>query len=212
MNERVASATLRSRRARHTAAAGPALDLDRLIAALKQLARTEGLDALNMRRVAETLGVSARLLYQHIRSKQDMIDLLTDEIIGLCDLDLVRGSWQLRLRNAHVAMRAAYLDYPGAAAIILTRMLHASTRPHASAIRDGMFEIFRDAGLDRQASEIALVQFAILTLGGLVAHENADGGAELIMSPGRVGHAVALGIEMLIADVERIVGTGVPAD
>lgn len=162
---RVKPGPQQGRRARQTAAAGPALDRDRLIDALKRLARAEGVEALNMRRVAEMLGVSARLLYQHIRSKRDMIDLLTDEIIGLCDLDLVHGDWQQRIRDVHVAMRAAYLDFPGVAAIIMTRTLHADTRPHAGAIRDGMFAIFREAGLDAEASQIALVQFAILTLG-----------------------------------------------
>src|SRR3546814_1631608 len=43
-------------------------------------ARTEGVEALNMRRVARELGVSARLLYHHVRNKDEMVELLADEI------------------------------------------------------------------------------------------------------------------------------------
>jgi AcrR family transcriptional regulator len=39
-----------------------------------------GLDGLTMRRLAERLGVTAAALYRHVRSKEDLLELLAEEI------------------------------------------------------------------------------------------------------------------------------------
>ena len=49
---------------------GPALDRTRLVGALMKIARSEGVAAINMRRVAKELGVSARLLSLPPRRRQ----------------------------------------------------------------------------------------------------------------------------------------------
>src|SRR5690242_21392900 len=47
-----------------------------------ELLDRDGLDALTMRRVAEELGTGAASLYWHVGSKDGLLDLVLDEIIG----------------------------------------------------------------------------------------------------------------------------------
>src|SRR3546814_7236553 len=99
------------RRGRRRLDEGPALDRQRLTATLIALARTEGVEALNMRRVARELGVSARLLYHHVRNMDEMVELIADEITGLAQPDLEHDDWEQRLRSVVTNARRAYQQF-----------------------------------------------------------------------------------------------------
>jgi AcrR family transcriptional regulator len=53
-----------------------------VVRAAMELADTEGLDAVSIRRVAAKLGVRPMSLYTHIASKDDLLDLMLNETIG----------------------------------------------------------------------------------------------------------------------------------
>lgn len=68
-------------RHRKARAAGRTVPLrrDEILDCVRQLAATEGVDAVTMRRVAERLGVTGMALYAHVSGKDDLVD----EIIGV---------------------------------------------------------------------------------------------------------------------------------
>jgi AcrR family transcriptional regulator len=60
----------------------PTLTLEQIARAAIAIADAEGLDALSMRRVAETLGFTTMALYRHIHSKTELIAVMVDTAIG----------------------------------------------------------------------------------------------------------------------------------
>ena len=59
-----------------------ALSLSRVVEAAIKVADAEGLDALTMRRVAETLGFTTMSLYRHVPGKDELLDLMVDAVWG----------------------------------------------------------------------------------------------------------------------------------
>src|ERR1700755_1415038 len=70
--------------ARHYAeAAGPQpLSREAILAAAVEIADTEGLEAVSIRRLATKLSARPMSLYSHIERKGDLIDLMVDEVMG----------------------------------------------------------------------------------------------------------------------------------
>ncbi|MFI6514055.1 TetR/AcrR family transcriptional regulator C-terminal domain-containing protein [Spirillospora sp. NPDC050679] len=60
----------------------PKLTREAIVAAAIEIADAEGLEAVSIRRVAAELGVRAMSLYTHIDRKEDLLDLMYDEVAG----------------------------------------------------------------------------------------------------------------------------------
>jgi AcrR family transcriptional regulator len=56
----------------------PGLELGRIVAAAIEVADSQGLTALSMRKVAEELGVGTMSLYRYVPSKAELLDLMLD--------------------------------------------------------------------------------------------------------------------------------------
>ena len=95
---------------------------DAIVAAAVRLLDREGLAALSMRRLADELGAGAASLYWHVGSKDGLLDLVLDEIIGeqqVPDPDPPRWREQLKEvarasapRQPAPPVRGAHLDRP----------------------------------------------------------------------------------------------------
>jgi AcrR family transcriptional regulator len=60
----------------------PGLSLDRIVAAGVTIARTEGLAAVSMSKVAAEVGVTAMALYRYVGNKDELLTLMVDAAIG----------------------------------------------------------------------------------------------------------------------------------
>jgi AcrR family transcriptional regulator len=58
------------------------LSTERIIAAALHLVDTEGLDALTVRRLADDLATGSASLYRHVASRDELLVLLVDHVIG----------------------------------------------------------------------------------------------------------------------------------
>ncbi|WP_211287423.1 TetR/AcrR family transcriptional regulator [Isoptericola jiangsuensis] len=101
----------------------PALSAERIVETAFELAEADGLDAVSMARVAETLGCSPMALYRHVSSKDELLVLLTDRVAALLP-DLTPGlGWRAglerwtRLQIELVVAHPWYLDLPLATAL-----------------------------------------------------------------------------------------------
>lgn len=169
-----APAPRRRGRRRQEDAAG--LDRERLVAAMLNLAEREGEHSLNMRRIAAELGVSPRLLYYHVRSKDELLDLLADAITARCRFPRAHLDWQERLVAIQCALRAEILKYPGVPYRILVRSTQRFNSPRATAVADEMREALRMAGLDSRQVEHAYTTLHAYFMGHLLlseAHRNS---------------------------------------
>ncbi len=194
------------RRGRRRQADGPALDRIRLIQTLLDMAREGGVEALNIRPVALRLGVSPRLLYHHVQNKEEMLGLLTDEIMRGRMPDLSPSDWEERLRNITRAVHLAYRDYAGSAAFILSRSANRLEQPNALAIRQAIFTAFAQAGLDQRQSEEMLVIFSVVVMGNAVVAESLDANdARLAMQRDLIEAAFMRSTDMLLAAIRAAV-------
>jgi AcrR family transcriptional regulator len=75
----------------------PGLTRERIVRAAIEIADAEGLAALSMRRIAAALGAGAMTLYRYVPGKDELIDLMVDEVQALgAPLDDT-GPWRQRL-------------------------------------------------------------------------------------------------------------------
>ncbi|MEV1015288.1 TetR/AcrR family transcriptional regulator [Micromonospora sp. NPDC049801] len=67
---------------RGTRGPAPTHSREAIVAAAITLADTEGLAAVSMRAVAAALGTGAGSLYRYLSSRDDLLDLMTDRVVG----------------------------------------------------------------------------------------------------------------------------------
>lgn len=60
----------------------PSLSVEQIVRTAIELADTDGVAALSMRRLADGLGVSAMSLYTYVPSKAELIDVMLDAVLG----------------------------------------------------------------------------------------------------------------------------------
>ena len=92
------------------------LDIGRMVECAISIADAEGLVALSMRRVARELGRPAVMsLYRHVRSKDDLIDLMLDQVLGeAAVVSAADQGWRVTLHDGAIARRATMLRHPWA--------------------------------------------------------------------------------------------------
>ena len=102
------------RRRRPTRGPKPGLTLDRIVAAGIEVARTEGVGALSMTRVAAELGVGTMSLYRYVASKDELLTLMVDSAVGTPPPAPPDEDWRAGLTRWAVGVRGAYQRHPWA--------------------------------------------------------------------------------------------------
>jgi len=118
---------------------------DAIVTAAIGLLDREGLAALSMRKLAEELGTGAATLYWHVGSKDGLLDLVMDEIIGegkVPDPDPPR--WREQLKQIARDQRAASLRHPWIVRVSIGRI---PMGPNALRYSERILAILRAGGL-----------------------------------------------------------------
>jgi AcrR family transcriptional regulator len=137
--------------------------------ALRLLDR-DGLDQLSMRRVAEELGTGAASLYWHVGSKDGLLDLVLDRVIGEVDVpDPDPERWQEQVKELARAQRAVILRHRDLVRISLGRI---PLGPNALELSERTLAILRAGGL---SDELAVLgqQLLIATVNGFTLDETS---------------------------------------
>jgi AcrR family transcriptional regulator len=95
------------------------LGRERIVHAAIAIADREGLDALTMRRVAGELGAGTMSLYWYVRSKDELIELMRDEVAGELTLKEASGDWRADLERFARDLRASFLRHPWLASVLV---------------------------------------------------------------------------------------------
>ena len=90
------------------------LSREGIAAAAIELADAEGLDAVSMRRVAAALGVGTMSLYHYVRTKDELLALMGDAIMGefLIPEDAMASDWRRAIREIALRTKASYDRHP----------------------------------------------------------------------------------------------------
>jgi AcrR family transcriptional regulator len=98
------------------------LSIDAVVAAATQVADTEGLEAVTMRRVAKALGVAPMTLYTYVPGKAELLDLMLDAAYtSMPRLDTSGQPWRQRLAAIAEENKALFENHPWAATISTIR-------------------------------------------------------------------------------------------
>jgi AcrR family transcriptional regulator len=116
-----------------------------IVATAIRLLDAEGLNALSMRRIADQLGTGAASLYWHVGSKDGLLDLVFDEIVGeLTVPDPDPARWREQIRDVARAQRAISLRHPYVVQISIGRI---PLGPNALRYSERTLAILRAGGL-----------------------------------------------------------------
>lgn len=129
------------------AAPRPPLTRDRVLTAAIAHADEHGLDALTMRSLAGRLGVKAMSLYNHVASKDDLLNGMIDEIIGEVELPDPGGQWKTAIRGVMSATHDLLIEHPWAGALWMSRQ---NEGPARFRYGDWLLRTLREAGLSEE--------------------------------------------------------------
>ena len=116
-----------------------------IVAAAIQLLDREGLTALSMRRLGEQLGAGAASLYWHVGSKDGLLDLVLDELIGEVEIpDAEPARWQEQLKETAKSQRRVSLRHPYLVRVSIGRI---PMGPNALRCSERTLAILRAGGL-----------------------------------------------------------------
>jgi AcrR family transcriptional regulator len=94
----------------------PRYTRDQIAAVALGIADAEGIEAVSMRRVAAALGAGTMTLYHYVRTKDELLDLMDDTIMGevvVPDGELA-GEWRAALTQIATRTRDAFVRHPWA--------------------------------------------------------------------------------------------------
>ncbi|WP_241004369.1 TetR/AcrR family transcriptional regulator [Conexibacter sp. SYSU D00693] len=107
------------------------------------LADERGLGELSMRALAKELGVEAMSLYNHVASKQDLLDGMIDLVFAEIEPPRAGGDWKAELRKRAVSTRQALLRHRWAVGQMEGRTTHG---PANLRVHDAVLGCLRAAG------------------------------------------------------------------
>jgi AcrR family transcriptional regulator len=121
------------------------------------IADREGLDALSMRRVAAELGTGAASLYRYVRTREELLDMMTDAAGAEYGLPAPSGDWLADLLAVGEQARAIFRRHRWLAALTLTRP--AIIGPNGLALIEHVLEMLRPhpAGIAAKLEAFAIL-------------------------------------------------------
>jgi AcrR family transcriptional regulator len=143
----------------------PLLSTDRIVDAARALVDAEGLAAVSTRRLAAELGVSGPSLYNHFRTKDQILGAVADSVSAQVDLSMFDAAdgrdWRTALHDWAVSYRAALREHPN---IVPVLAQGPGRRPAGLRLADAVFGAMVDAGWPpAQATSIgALMRYFVM--------------------------------------------------
>jgi AcrR family transcriptional regulator len=117
----------------------PLLSRERIVEEATRLIDAEGLAAASTRRIARELGVQSPSLYNHFRTKEDLLDAVADAMFG-------EHPWPEALKGWARSYRAALAAHPN---IVPHLAQGPGRRPAALAMADAVYGALVDGGWPR---------------------------------------------------------------
>jgi AcrR family transcriptional regulator len=141
------------------------LSLEEIARHAARIMREEGEAAVTMRRVAAESDVTAMAIYHHVGSKDELLTLVVDNVIG----DAIAGApvatdWRSSMVELACTFRAALLDNPGAGTVFLRRPILSQNLTRTTEM---MFSILDEGGIQGPAVAEATDAIVLLTMGSV---------------------------------------------
>lgn len=146
----------------------PALSRDQIVAEAVRLLDAEGPDALSMRRLGTRLEAGATSLYRHVASRDELIELVVDEVYGEIRVPTIdkTSDWRAAVRVCAESIRSMILRHPWIATM-LGQVALTYLGPNVNRLNDRMLALFVVAGLalEEAVSAISTVVAYVVGIG-----------------------------------------------
>ena len=142
------------------AEAKPALSRQAIVDAALRIIDTEGLDAVSMRRIAQELGTGAASLYAHVADKEQLLDLVVDQIMGemaavhdaMAPAPADARDWQEQIKDMARASFQTLIAHGDVARVFSGRIPFG---PNGLVAVESQLAVLRAAGLPDQMAAFA---------------------------------------------------------
>ncbi|EMD27942.1 Transcriptional regulator, TetR family [Amycolatopsis azurea DSM 43854] len=135
----------------------PALSQAQIVAEAVRILDVEGVDALSMRRLGTALNAGATSLYRHVANRDELIELVVDEVYG--EITVPDGDDPERWRDAAVvgaqSVRAMILRHPWVASLLGSVGL-SYLGPNVMRLNERLLAVFVTAGFPGDEVEQAI--------------------------------------------------------
>ena len=158
-------------------------------AAAITLADREGLAAVSMRRVAAELSTGAASLYRYVDSRDDLLDLMTDEVATAYQLPTPGGPWLPGLLEVCRQGRSLMLRHGWLPELVLTR---SALGPHGTDLLEHVLAVLADHPADAGRKLEAFAVMNTLTAALALNELNGSSGARQRQSA-YLAHVVTAG-------------------
>ncbi|MFF1713183.1 TetR/AcrR family transcriptional regulator [Streptomyces sp. NPDC058268] len=132
------------------------LTREQIVTAAIELLDSEGTEALSMRRLGSRLGAGATSLYRHVANRDELIQLVVDDVYGELDLPTTaeRSRWRATATRIAADLRAMTLRHPWIATELgQVGLVHIG--PNAMRMTSALLAQFEAAGFPAQERERA---------------------------------------------------------
>lgn len=139
------------------------LTRERVVTEALRLIAEEGVEVLTMRTLGARLGVVPGALYRHVRSKEQLQDLIVDGVLAEVDCDIDQTlSWTEQIKLLAHRLRNVLEEHPGVAGLLKTR---DPLGPHSLALAEAVLLPLRAAGFPDRDAGLAFFLIVDYTLG-----------------------------------------------
>ncbi len=135
----------------------PALSRDQIVSVALELLDAEGTDALSMRKLGARLNAGATSLYSHVANKDELVELVVDEVYG--EIEMPAGGdpadWRADVTRCAHALRSAFLRHPWIASVVGEAGV-AHLGPNMLRLSEGLLALFEGAGFSLEEADRAV--------------------------------------------------------
>lgn len=97
------------------------LNRDRILAAAVDFVDREGLESLSMRKLGAELGVEAMSLYNHVPSKDALLDGMVEVLLRGLEVPAENIDWETRVRESYRRFRSLAHSHPNVFPLLIVR-------------------------------------------------------------------------------------------
>lgn len=151
----------------------PALSQDQIVAAAIKLLDTDGLDALSMRKLGAELGAVATAVYWHVANKDELLELVVDQVYGELEVPVITeaSQWRQAAMATAVSLREMLQRHPWLSATLADVGI-TYLGPNLMAMSDRMLALYETGGfslLEADQASKTVIGFVL----GVAGNESA---------------------------------------
>lgn len=125
------------------------LSRHRILETALELADERGIDSLTMRKLGRALGFEAMSLYNHVASKDDLLDGILDLVLAECEPPSPAGDWTTAVRASAISVHDALRRHPWSCTLLMSPRHARSAR---TRYMDVLLGRLREAGFSAETT------------------------------------------------------------